>query len=96
MMSVVIVEMKIVVDPINLRQPHDRSPVSTPLIFERAPQPFDKDAVQGTTYAIHTNSVPFLLQTPREVDAGEVSALVGVEDLRRRLLSTMSNLLADG
>ena len=51
------------------------------LVFHRAPQPLDKDVVPPGTAAIHADADRLVLQHLREGCAGELAALVGVEDL---------------
>ncbi len=51
-------------------------------IFERAPQPFDKYVVHAPAPAIHGDRHAGVLEHIGEVGAGELAALVGVEDLR--------------
>jgi len=53
------------------------------LIFETPPQPFDKDVVPPPPGPIHADLNPMSLQKPGEFLAGELTALIGVEDLRR-------------
>ena len=53
------------------------------LVFERAPQPFDEDIVHEPAPAIHRDAHARRLQARGERHAGELAALVGVEDLRR-------------
>ena len=52
------------------------------LVFERAPQPLDEDVVQATAPAVHRNTDTGRLQAPGEGEAGELAALIGVENLR--------------
>ena len=51
------------------------------LVFEAAPQPFDKDVVHAAALAVHADHDLMGLQNAGEVLAGELAALVGVEDL---------------
>src|SRR6266481_3815497 len=51
-------------------------------VFEAAPQPLDEDIVHAAPLAIHANRDLVPAQHPGEVVAGELAALVGVEDLR--------------
>jgi hypothetical protein len=51
------------------------------LVFEAAPQPFDEDVVHVAALAIHADRDPVVLQGAGEVVAGELAALVGIEDL---------------
>ena len=52
------------------------------LVFERAPQPLDEDVVHAAAPAIHGDRNLRRLEQTGEVKAGELAALVGVEDLR--------------
>ena len=52
------------------------------LVFHRAPQPLDEHVVSPGAAAIHADADRLVLQHPREGRAGELAALVGVEDLR--------------
>ncbi len=51
-------------------------------VFERAPQPLDKDVVHAPAATVHGDRHPGVLEPVRELEAGELAALVGVEDLR--------------
>src|SRR6202040_853198 len=51
------------------------------LIFEAPPQPLDEDVVHVAALAVHADGDPVALQGAGEVVAGELAALVGVEDL---------------
>ncbi len=53
------------------------------LVFDRAPQPFDKDVVAPGALAVHADSDGVLDQRAGEGRAGELAALIGVEDIRR-------------
>ena len=52
------------------------------LLLERAPQPLDEHVVQPAALAIHGDLNAGRLQFVRPVPAGELAALVRVEDLR--------------
>src|ERR1019366_4918968 len=52
------------------------------LVFDRAPKPLDKHIVAPGAAAIHANGDRILQQKPGESGAGELTALVGVENLR--------------
>jgi len=52
------------------------------LVFERALQPLDEDVVHAAAPAIHGDRNLRRLEQTGEVKAGELAALVGVEDLR--------------
>src|SRR3984893_6615367 len=51
------------------------------LVFEASPQPLDEDVVHAPALAIHANGDPMILQRAGEILAGELTALVGIEDL---------------
>src|ERR1700738_4565835 len=51
------------------------------LVFEAAPQSLDEDVVHAAALAVHTDHHPVLPQCPGEIVAGELAALVGIEDL---------------
>src|SRR5204862_3410620 len=51
------------------------------LVFEAAPQPLDKDVVHVAALAIHADRDLVPLQGAGEVVAGDLAALVGIEDL---------------
>ena len=52
------------------------------LVFEAAPQPLDEDVVHAPALAVHADGDPVPLEGAGEVVAGELAALVGIEDLR--------------
>src|SRR5271168_776235 len=52
------------------------------LVFDRTPQPLDKHIVAPGAATIHADRDPILQQKSGEGGAGELTALVGVEDLR--------------
>ena len=52
------------------------------LVFQRAPQPLDKDVVQSPPLPIHADRHTERLQLPSEALAGERRSLIAVEDLR--------------
>ena len=52
------------------------------LVLHRAPEALDKDVVHLSSFAIHADLNAVCLQDAGEVPAGELRALVGVEDLR--------------
>src|SRR5947209_9142801 len=52
------------------------------LVFEAAPQSLDKDVVHASALAVHADHDPVPFQGAGEVVAGELAALVGIEDLR--------------
>ena len=51
-------------------------------IFDGAPQPFDEDVVRGPSRAVHADLKRMRLQGVKEDVAGELSALIHVENLR--------------
>ena len=51
-------------------------------LLKRSPQPLDKHVVQPPAFAVHGNPNAGSLQSLRPIPAGELAALVGVEDLR--------------
>lgn len=53
------------------------------LVLDTAPQPFDEHDVELTALAVHADTDAGLLEPADELTAGELTALVGVEDLRR-------------
>jgi len=55
------------------------------LVFDRAPQAFDKDVVQRTPPAVHAYSHAGCFQARGKGMSGELCALVGVEYLRLSL-----------
>src|SRR5206468_6889157 len=57
------------------------------LVFDAAPQPLDKDVVAPSALAIHADGDPVLDQRAGECSAGELTALVGVEDVRLAVAS---------
>ena len=52
------------------------------LVFERAPQSLDEDVVQATAPAVHRDTDTGRLQAPGKGEAGELAALIGIENLR--------------
>jgi hypothetical protein len=52
------------------------------LIFDRSPQALDKDVVKDAAPAVHADGDPTSFQPVRELGAGELAALICVEDLR--------------
>src|SRR5882762_9828206 len=51
------------------------------LVFEASAQPLDEDVVHAPALAVHTDGDPVILQRAGEILAGELAALVGIEDL---------------
>src|ERR1700722_12520485 len=52
------------------------------LVFEATPQPLDEDVVQEPPFPVHADSDAAAFQFLQEARAGELDALVGVEDVR--------------
>ena len=52
------------------------------LVFDRPPEPLDEDVVAPGAFAVHADGDLGILQNLREVDAGELRSLVGIEDFR--------------
>ena len=55
------------------------------LVFERAPQPLDEDVVHAPAPAVHRDADAGRLQAAGEGEAGELAALIGIEDLGRAI-----------
>jgi hypothetical protein len=51
-------------------------------IFQASPQPLDEDVVHAPALAVHADLDGVGFQHAGEVGAGELTALIGVEDLR--------------
>src|SRR5262249_54311901 len=56
------------------------------LVFQAAPQPLDEDFALVAALAIHADGDRMALQGVGEIVAGELAALVGIEDLRPAVL----------
>ena len=56
------------------------------LVFDRAPPPLDKHVVQPSAAAVHADRDGLRQEETGEVGAGELAALVGVEDFRVAVL----------
>ena len=52
------------------------------LVLERAPQSLNEDVVHAPAAPVHGDRGPGLLEAAGDLEAGELAALVGVEDLR--------------
>jgi hypothetical protein len=52
------------------------------LVLHAFPQPLDEDVVAQATLAVHADLDAVFLEQPGEFQAGELAALVSVEDLR--------------
>src|SRR6266478_1783771 len=63
-----------------LRHPRVISQVDL-LVFQRAPQPLDKDVVQATPAAVHADDHAALGQHAGELLGSELRSLIAVEDL---------------
>lgn len=57
------------------------------LIFDALPYSFDKDVVDPTAFAVHADPDAVGLENVSKFGAGELVALVGVEDLRPAVLA---------
>ena len=51
------------------------------LVFHRSPETLHKDVVINPAPAIHTNADVFSGEDFREIDAGKLNALIGIENL---------------
>src|SRR6516164_2133543 len=51
------------------------------LVFEASPQPLDEDLVHAPALTVHADCDAVILQRAGEIVAGELTALVGIEDL---------------
>src|SRR3954452_20470822 len=51
-------------------------------VFERAPQPFDENIVEGSATAIHADRNATLPERSQEFGGSELRALIGVPDFR--------------
>src|SRR5205807_6513678 len=60
-------------------------------VFEAAPQPLDEDVVHAAALAVHTDHDPVPLQVAGEVVAGELAALVGIENLGPAVATSASS-----
>src|ERR1700676_3064378 len=56
------------------------------LILDRLPEPLDENIVAPASFAIHTDGDAGFLEPPGEGFAGELTALIRVEDLRLAVL----------
>ena len=59
------------------------------LVLDATPQPLDEDVIDPTALAVHADLDAVVGQHLGEVGAGELAALVGIEDLRRTVLSVV-------
>src|SRR6202045_956185 len=57
------------------------------LVFDAAPQPLDEDVVPPGTLAVHADGDPVFDQHASECRAGELAALIRVEDIRLAMAS---------
>ena len=55
-------------------------------ILHTAPQPLDEDVVEPAALAVHADANAVGLQNAGELEAGELAALVGIEDFRPAIL----------
>jgi len=56
------------------------------LVFDTSPQPLYKHVVPPAAFAVHADLNPLVFQESRELLAGELTPLVGVEDLGTAIL----------
>lgn len=56
------------------------------LVLDAAPWPFDEHVIDPTALAVHADLDGMVAQHLGEVGTGELTALVGIEDLRRTVL----------
>src|SRR3978361_1279781 len=63
------------------------SPEINLLVFDATPQPLDKDVVPPSPFAVHADGDPVFDQDASEFRAGELAALIGVEDIRLAVAS---------
>src|SRR5258705_11199075 len=57
------------------------------LVFDAAPQPLDEDVVAPGALAVHADRDPVFDQHASECRAGELAALISVEDFRLAVAS---------
>src|SRR3954471_22264447 len=76
----------VVADPLRKPGPHLRAGLEgmqiDALVFQAAPEPLDEHVVHPATAAVHRDAHPGPLQYAGEPRRGELTALVGIEDLR--------------
>ena len=56
------------------------------LVFEALPESFDEHVVPPTPFSVHADLDAVVRQEPRELLAGELAPLIGVEDLGAAIL----------
>ncbi len=56
------------------------------VIFDRTPQPFDKNIIKSPTTPIHTDRNPLREQFSRKRQTGKLTALIAVENLWLHIL----------
>ena len=56
------------------------------LVLERAPEAFDEDVIHPSAFAVHRDLHPSVFEHLGEILAGELAALIRVEDLRAAVL----------
>ena len=56
------------------------------LVFDRSPQPLDKDIVAPGVFAVHTDLDFGVLQRLDEVDRGELADLIRIHDIRLEVI----------
>ena len=55
------------------------------LVFDALPESFDKHVVPPTPFPVHADLNAVVCQEPRELQAGELAPLIGIEDLGRAI-----------
>ena len=80
MFAIVVVEAKILRQPLMQAVTVGVSPQIKMLIFDGPPKPLDENIVQGAALRVHTNGYLFFYQWLEKIMAGELTALIGIED----------------
>jgi len=79
---VLVVEPEVVPQPLHARE-HIRIFLEIDfLVLDGAPQSFDEDVVEGSAFAVHADPDAGAKEHACEFTAGELRALIGIEDLR--------------
>ena len=55
------------------------------LVFDALPESFHKHVVPPTPFPVHADLDAVVFQEPRELQAGELAPLIGIEDLGRAI-----------
>jgi hypothetical protein len=84
--ALVVVEVEIAMQACFQRRHHVIVHEIEMLVLDRAPQPFDKDIVQGSASTIHADSDLGPFQDIGEFRRRELGTLISIEDLRLALL----------